>query len=170
MSVDTLDGIEDGTDLALVTVNGVERWVFHPDGLTNRAGDSVPLWFFSGALAQGKVMLGNFAPPSVGEWFFRGHTEHLVLTVSDTTTAHCARFVGGRFNTFVELPNIVDTHQRTDRPDWVSDQFVQMATLAYSWHQQVVQLNNQSQHRQVATNNLRYARDYLNTAWELLQQ
>lgn len=117
MSIDTLDGIEDGTDLALVTTNGVERWTRNGAYLLNRAGDSVPVWFFSGALAQGKVMLGNYAPPSVGEWFFRGHHEHLVLTVENTTTAHCARFVGDRFNTFVDLPNVVDTHQRGDRPD-----------------------------------------------------
>lgn len=169
--INTFDEIEEGAEVAVLTQTGVQRWTYADHQLRSRDGTLLDPWFFIGYLNDGKVMLGNFSPPAVGDWFTqpngRGHL--VVKTDPDQTTAYCARFLDGeRFYDFVTLHHVVDTHQRAERPAWITQPYVDMAALAYGWQQEMVKANQKMRDLHHAQNQVRYARDNLNSALEAM--
>lgn len=166
----TLDGIEDGTDIAVINPHGVSKWVLDGGMMTRPDGARLDRWFFSGALREGKVMLGDFSPPVVGDWFTRDEIRmHLVVQVDpDQTTAHCARFIEDRFQQFTTLPDVVDTHRRTEPPAWVTPQLVTMTAMAHALHLENVTNKAQVSQLQSIKNNISYAHSYLDRAMEMI--
>lgn len=171
--IDTFEGIEDGTDVAVLTSTGTMRWRLVDGQLRSQDGSVLDPWFFTGYLNEGKVMLGNFAPPAVGEWFAQYGREigHLVVKAdSNQTTAYCARYLNGRFRDFVTLHHVVDQYQRLDRPAWITQQYVDLAVLAYGWQESERQSRERNRVVQNSLAQVRYARDYLNTALEAMNR
>lgn len=121
MPIDTLDGLEQGTQVVIVSGAGRRtRWTVADGGLTNETLATVgasPLepWFFTGALAEGSVYLRDTAPPEPGDWFLGedGH-EYLVLEV-EGEDATCLMTYS--MNT-VKIGGIVDTMGRSTVPEW----------------------------------------------------
>jgi hypothetical protein len=172
--VTTLEGLDDGQDLAVVLQGGnIERWQWR-DGVMQKDGARLPPFFFSGLLRDGKVMPGNFTPPVRGEWFQRNESNllYLVVKVESEKTFRCGYFRRGQFYDWrpVDLGELLDTCVRTERPDWASDQYLRMAYNCAEENAARISSEARNQRIGTARNNMTYARDYLNAAMELMER
>jgi len=172
--VTRLEDLEDGTDLAVVLSGGtIEHWQW-ADQVMQKDGNRLPPFFFSGLLTDGKVMLGDFSPPVLGEWFTRRASEwqYLVVQVKPENTFRCAYF---RRESFYEWRNVsqadlLDHCIRSQTPEWATPQFLQMTYLASEENIARLAAESASRHTRDARNNLRYAREYLNNAIEQIDR
>jgi hypothetical protein len=137
----TLDGIEEGTDLALVNgSNGnISRWKMGPDAtLLDHAGRPLDPFFFTGHLSDGNIYLADFSPPRGGEWFTGRGDSLAYLAVGDQVDGEtpCAYFRRQTFRGLEDMTNLVDIATR-GRPDWVDDtthaSLLAMGRLAQGW-------------------------------------
>ena len=171
----TLDGLEDGSDVAVVLSGGtIEHWQWS-DGLMQKDGNRLPEFFFSGLLRDNKVMLGNFTPPVRGEWFTRQVSDwmYLVVTVNEGAgTYQCAYFRRGSFYDWREVSraDLLDTCTRGTTPEWASPQFLAMTYRCSEENAARLAAERQMRQTRDARTNVRYARDYLNNAIEQIER
>lgn len=168
--ITTFEDLEAGQDLALSTNSTVSKWTWDGERMVNTDGHRVEPFFFSGALAQGRLVLANFAPPQVGEWFHRptrANRLYLVVDITGEERIHSpmvATFVSGEFVGFTSMPNIVDQYERTEAPEWNNAAIRSLAVSAYGYHRRLEELQRQIGNIRTTRDYLRYTRDYLNSA------
>ena len=173
--LDSLDGLENGTDVALVVNNKVERWSVLDGGLARHGTTRrVDPWFFAGLLNAGAVVLGDFTPPQVGEWWTAtAHagtvTGHLVLAM-EGNKASTAFYRRGNWAEWTTRTLVEDGWVRGEAPDWVTPQYVTMTSLAWATNTRLTANEAQMQAFRDARYNLTYARDYLQRAWDQLER
>lgn len=162
----TLDGLADGTDIALQRGGVTERWKFQDNKLVNKDGDNLDPFFFEGYLAEGRLYLGNFLPPEAGEWFGSAGVDRWMLLALNTEGAKtwCAQFQRGHFYQWIEYTDMVTTFQRIAAPEWSSEQFVNMTARAWSSHREVSAQEERNRKQRLAQESVTYAIDYLNRA------
>lgn len=163
MSITTLEGLANGTDLAVQSGGQVFRWTYQDEVMVNQAGNRVDPWFFSGYLREGHVSLGDFRPPELGEWFTTDTRTFLVVSVSrdhpnDPVTA---RFMGSTFSRFLMMDRIVENARRCESPAWANDTLVQMTIKAWKAEEEVTSVRQRLTHMRRARDYLGYAMDHL---------
>ena len=169
----SLDGLDDGTDIAVVVSNQVQRWQVLDGGLV-RIGDSkrVDPWFFTGYLNEGAVMLGDFSPPQVGEWWAAGGSTYGFLVIAtEIPLSTVAMFRRGSFYEWREQRNLLDEgYVRAEPPAWLTPEYLAMATLAYHNQAKYLDAHRKARAARDTQYNLTYARDYLNRAIEQIER
>lgn len=170
----TLEGLADGTDVAVQMGSNFERWQVSGDGLI-RDGVHVSGFFFTGYLRQGRVYLRDFTPPQVGEWFgpSTGETRWSYLTVlADGETTTFAQF---RDDTFYQWHRIgssesVARYSRKPVPDWAGPgrALREMTMMAHNMHTNLERMERTARRQRDAARNVRVASDYLHRAQELM--
>lgn len=167
----TLDGLENGTELAFQSRNRMERWTFQDQQLVNKEGIRIDPFFFMGYLAEGKLFLGDFAPPEPGEWFApAGDSDRWNLLALQTTGTKtwCAQFSRGQFYQWAEHDDMSVTFRRITAPEWSGLQFLNMTTRAWTMYRQVEDMAKRDRQARNARESVSYAIDYLNRAREQL--
>jgi hypothetical protein len=166
----TLDGVEDGTDLAVVMEGRIEHWQF-TDGAMVKDGHRLPPFFFSGLLSEQKIMPGDFTPPTQGDWFglpslWSSDGAYLVVREKGDRIFRCAYFRRDRFYEWrdVNQEELLSACTRAEGPDWGTQQFKQMTYQASEENEARVQMDRMLRATRDARSNIRYARDYLNQA------
>lgn len=165
-ALDSLDGLADGTDVAIIVNERVQRWKALDGGLVQEGvGTRLDPWFFIGYLNAGQVMLGHFAPPQVGEWWTTaGDWGHLVVEAA-APLCTAATFRRDQFYEWRIDRNLLDEgYLRTEAPAWVSAQVLSMTRLAYRNHSARLEAEQKVRHLHDAKYNLAYAKDYLDQA------
>lgn len=173
--ITTFDGLDDGTDLAVVVGGGrIERWEWRDGVMQKNGGVRLPPFFFSGLLADQKIMPGNFAPPVRGEWFAIEGSQwsYLVLSEKSERLYRCAYFRREHFYDWREvgMGDLLDSCTRVDAPAWASEQYVAMAVLCSDTHQERIAAEQHSRSVRNARTNMTYARDYLVRALEQMER
>jgi len=172
--VSDLTQVEDGTDLAVLLVDGkIERWHW-TDGVMVKDDHRLPPFFFSGLLKDQKIMPGNFSPPVKGEWFSRPGSDwsYLVVKEKGERTFRCAYFRRGNFYDWrdVTQTDLIDACTRVETPEFCSEQFLRMTDLASEENEARAEIEKRTRNMRDARNNIRYARDYLNAAFEVMDR
>jgi hypothetical protein len=174
-SLSNLEDLDDGTDLAVVLQGGtIERWQWR-DGVMQKDGHRLPPFFFSGLLAEGKVMPGNFTPPMKGEWFQRRPQDtwlYLVVAVESEKVFRCGYFRRGQFYDWraIGLDELLDNCLRIEAPEWANEQYLSMTYRCANETTARIEAENRIERSRTARNNMTYARDYLNQAIELMER
>lgn len=170
----TLDGVEDGTDLAVMVGDGrIEHWQW-TEGVMQKENHRLPPFFFTGLLKDGKVMPGNFSPPVKGEWFAQPGSDWmwLVLKEKGDRIFRCAYFRRSNFYDWRDASqkDLIDNCMRVEAPAFATQEFVQMTDRASEENE--ARLKQEREYRQMrdARNNLRYARDYLDQALQVMSR
>jgi len=172
--LDSLDGLENGTDVAVMQNSRVERWQVVDGGLARHGSDKrVDPWFFAGLINEGAVMLGDFTPPQVGEWWIAPGegtvTGHLVLAM-EGTKASTAFYRRGQWAQWCDRNLMEDGWVRGEPPPWAGPQYLTMTTLAWTSHTRLVEHRAKAEAISNVRYNLTYARDYLSRAWDQLER
>lgn len=172
--VTDLDEVEEGTELAVMVGDGkIERWEWR-DGVMAKDDHVLPPFFFSGLLADGKVMPGNFSPPVKGEWFTRPNSEWAYLVVKDKGDQmfRCGYFRRDNFYDWrdVSQRDLIDMCTRADAPEWSTPQFLRMADLCSNENESRTESDRKIRTIRDARSNVRYARDYLNAAIDTMDR
>lgn len=171
----TFEGLDDGTDLAVLVGNGrIERWEWR-DGVMSKDGTRLPPFFFTGLLADSKIMPGNFSPPVRGEWFAsQGSRDwsYLVLSEKSERLYRCGYYRRGNFYDWrdVSAGDLLDACVRVDAPAWASEQYVDMTVRCSDEQQARITAEQRMRNIHNAQNNATYARDYLVRAIELMER
>ena len=174
-AVTDLNLVDDGTDLAVVMADGrVEKWTW-TEGVMQKDHNRLPPFFFSGLITDQKIMLGNFAPPVVGEWFryqTRSEWRWLVVEVLPENRFRTGHFRRDNFYDWREMSqdDLLATCIRDEAPEWVTPQYLDMTTRAAEENK--ARLAQEALARRVrdVRHNVRYARDYLNQAIESMDR
>lgn len=175
--LDTLDGLVNGTDVAVVQVNRVEHWQAVDGGLARHGSDKrVDPWFFAGLINNGAVMLGDFTPPEVGEWWVSVH-ERAVPSVSgclvlatEGVKSTVAVFRRGHWYEWRVDRNLMDDGLvRGETPAWVTPEYTRMTQMAHEEHKARIEMETKMRQFRDAQYNLTYARDYLNRAVQQIE-
>ena len=170
--LDTLDGLANGTDVAVVQASRVERWKVLDGGLCRDGVDKrVDPWFFAGLMNEGAVMLGDFTPPAVGEWWVSTY-ERAVASVSgclvlatEGVNATVAVFRRGHWYEWRVDRNLLDdAYVRGEPPEWVSAPYLAMTQMAYEANRSRLESEATMRQYRDARYNLAYAKDYLDRA------
>lgn len=173
--VDRLDTVEEGAELAVVGADGrVQKWTW-TEGVMQRGDTRVPPFFFSGLLNEGKVMLGNFAPPRPGEWFryqSRSEWRWLIVEELENNRFRTAHFRRHSFYDWRDMnqDDLFGTCIRCEGPEWANEQFIAMTTLASGENKARLASDAQTRRNRDARNYVSYARDYLNQAIESMDR
>jgi len=175
MTITTLDGLADGTDLAVHPPGNPTSRLRYIDGqVINPAGRVVDPWFLVGHLRDGHISIGDFRPPERGEWWTYGtvsNREYLVVDLREQSVEF-AMFRNQRFYDWQTAANngaLFDTFNRTTRPDWASDLTVDLVNRLWAERSARRRLETQTANLRSAQQHLRYAIDYATSARNLLE-
>ena len=173
----TWDDLADGTDLAvLVGGEKIERWQWHNMRLRKPDGTSLPPFFFSGLLHEGKILPGDFSPPVKGEWFTSQTSSdwsYLVLSDADDNKHYrCAYFRRERFYDWrkVSQGDLLDGCVRGRSPAWAGEQYVDMAVRCVEAIKAQAEAEERVRSSRTARINVAHARDYLVRALEQMER
>lgn len=173
-AVSTFDDLEANTDLAIQWPDGrrTERWVWR-DGKMFKHGETrgVEPFFFTGLMAQGAIVHGDFAPPEMGQWFTyrNGRRTHYRFYVAAITGSKVdlIYFIRGEFGGWVEtqVDRIFDEYERpSEETPVTAEMFRSVARSAVeqkaAFEGQRAKIRNMNDARQ----SLRYAKEYLDQA------
>lgn len=179
-AVSTFEGLDENTDLAISwpDTNRTERWVWR-DGQMFKHGErrGVDPFFFTGLLAQNRIVPGDFAPPQVGEWFgYRnGRREHYRFYVArvEGQKIDLIYFTRGEYAgwTVSEMDRIFDEYERPEQPPTITPDMFR-SVVSQSAEQKVSLEREQNRNRNMndARQSMRYARDYINQAIEYAER
>lgn len=172
--VERLEGLDDGQHLALVSRNGVLQYTWDHGAMVSKDGHRLEPWFFSGALRDGKIRLGDFRPAEVGEWFALTHDEryqYLVIERGDNRdNPWVAQYRRSVFQGFAECRDIVSRCVRVEAPSWGGAQFLDMTQARRRAEVDAERLRGQLREFENVRQYLRYARDYLGNAIEATER
>ena len=174
-TVDRLDTVEEGAELAVVGADGrVQKWTW-TEGVMQRDGNRLPPFFFSGLLNEGKVMLGNFAPPRQGEWFryqSRSEWRWLVIEELENSRFRTGHYRRDAFYDWRDMSqdDLFATCIRCEAPDWATPQYLDMTIRAAEENKARLASDAQTRRNRDAKNYATYARDYLNQALEAMDR
>jgi hypothetical protein len=168
----TLDGVAEGTDIAIKMGDTFEHWKWEGGRLQNKNGTSLPPFFFTGLLAEGSITEGNFAPPEPDEWWQRNGRAYRYLVLehdADTSVTKVAMFRHDSFYSWYEVHNMVeDSLYSREAPEWDHPLVRSMTRMA--WNQNIRADAAERRHAELgnARNYVRYARDYIDQAQRAL--
>jgi hypothetical protein len=175
-AITTFDGLEDGTDLAVVLSGGrIERWQWNNQAMQKEDGTRLPTFFFSGLLTERKIMPGNFSPPVRGEWFALTGSNtwfYLVIREKSDRLYRCGYFRRGEFYDWREVSqgDLLDSCVRVETPAWCSEQFVNMTARCSDMQEAQAAVEQRERNARAARQHVVYARDYLVRALEQMER
>lgn len=180
--VTSFDDLLEDTDLAVSWPenNRTERYRWHQGRMVKHGEErGVDPFFFTGLMAQGLIVHGDFAPPARGEWWGyrngrRSTYRFYVADVSEGKT-HLVYFIRDEFAgwTMADTDRIFDDYARVapeDHPAITPEMFLSVVLDA---HQQKTALEGRQQqirNMNDARQSMRYARDYLAQAIEYAER
>lgn len=166
----TLDGIEEGHDIAILTGGLIQRWQVTANGGLIRNGHTLEQFFLTGLLAAERVVDGDFSPPQPGEWF-TWRSRVLLVVELDGARVRVAQFRNGNFNQWSEVSDLVERGSRIPAPEWAGTEgaFYRMCLMAWTSEKASERTREQARKANQARDYIRYVIDYATTAQGLMQ-